>query len=109
VNAEAEVKKLQQELLSKEQEITSLTHRLSLLEEQNEKYEAKLNESKAAAVDAESDRSTKESLTRKVQLLEEELDAAERNSKEVVEKYVVACDMVRWRAIAHHMLWYLSD
>ena len=100
----AKVKELEQQLLSKDQEITSLSHKLTLAEEQSEKYETKLTETKAAAQDAESSRSTNDALSRKVQLLEEELDAAEKHSKEVVEKYVSPCNITRWCAMAHDTL-----
>lgn len=60
------------------------------METELEKAESKLTETKAAAQDAESSKSTSEGLQRKVQLLEEELDASEKHSKEVVEKYVAA-------------------
>ena len=93
--AEAKVKELEQQILSKDQEITSLNHKLTLAEEESEKYEAKLTEMKAQAQDSESSKSTNDALQRKVQLLEEELDAAEKHSKEVVEKCVLACDASR--------------
>lgn len=86
--AEAKVKKLEQQQLEKDQDITSLQHKLSVADEQLEKFESKLTESKAQAQDAESNKATNEGLSRKVQLLEEELDAAEKHSKEVVEKCV---------------------
>ncbi len=86
--AEAKNKKLEQVVLEKEQEITSLQHKLGILEADLEKTEAKLSETKASAQDAESSKSSNDALVRKVQLLEEELDAAEKNSKDVVEKCV---------------------
>lgn len=45
-----------------------------------------MSESKAAAADGEHNKTTNEGLLRKVQLLEEELDAAEKNVKETMEK-----------------------
>jgi septal ring factor EnvC (AmiA/AmiB activator) len=87
--AEAKNKKLEQELLHKDQEIASLTHKLSVSEAECEKAETKLAELKGASGDVESSRQTADGLNRKVQLLEEELDAAERNVKETVEKYVL--------------------
>lgn len=42
---------------------------------------------KTALVEAEANKSANDSLTRKIALLEEELDAAEKNLKETVEKY----------------------
>lgn len=87
--AEAKVKKYELELLAKEQEITSLQHKLSLLDAENEKAEAKLQEYKVLNADGEQNKTTTETLLRKVQLLEEELDVAEKNLKETVDKYVL--------------------
>jgi tropomyosin len=49
-----------------------------------------LAEAKASLSDAESGKTTNEGLMRKVQLLEDELDTAEKNLKETVEKYVLS-------------------
>lgn len=84
--SEAKNKKYEQLLLEKDQEITSLTHRLSVQDADLEKAEAKLAELKASQTDGESSRTTNENLNRKIQLLEEELDVAEKNVKETVEK-----------------------
>lgn len=84
--AEQKNKKYEQLILEKDQEITSLNHKLSVLDADLEKAESKLSESKAAAADGEHNKSTNEGLLRKVQLLEEELDAAEKNVKETMEK-----------------------
>ncbi|KAG8745648.1 hypothetical protein FRC10_007345 [Ceratobasidium sp. 414] len=84
--AEAKVKKLEQELLTKEQENTSLGHQKAFLEAENEKLDQKLKEAKDAGDAGASSRATAEDLARKVQLLEDELDAAEKNVKETVEK-----------------------
>jgi len=84
--AEAKNKKYEQVLLERDQEITSLQHRLGILEAELEKADAKLADSKMAREEGEHSKMTNEGLTRKVQLLEEELDAAEKNVKETVEK-----------------------
>lgn len=86
--AEAKNKKYEQVILEKDQEITSLSHKLSLLDADLEKTEAKLAELKSAQEEGETSRTTNEGLNRKIQLLEEELDAAEKNVKETVEKCV---------------------
>lgn len=52
--------------------------------------EAKVAESKVAQQEGESMKNTGESLIRKVQLLEEELDTAEKNLKETTERLVPA-------------------
>ncbi|KAG5639077.1 hypothetical protein H0H81_007021 [Sphagnurus paluster] len=84
--AEAKNKKLEQLLLEKDQEITSLQHRLGNLDAELEKAELIIADSKAAREEGENSKQTNEGLLRKVQLLEEELDAAEKNVKETVEK-----------------------
>jgi tropomyosin len=86
--AEAKNKKYEQELLQKDQEITSLNHRLTLLDSELGDSEAKAVKYKADLDEAERGKATNESLTRKIELLEEELDAAEKNVKETVEKCV---------------------
>jgi len=84
--SEAKNKKLEQALLEKEQEITSLTHKLAVADEQLEKVETTLAAAKAENVDNVGSKTTSEGLQRKIQLLEEELDAAEKNAKDTVEK-----------------------
>ena len=86
--AEAKNKKYEQLLLEKEQEVGSLQHRLSTLDGDLEKAEAKLAELKSAHEEGETSKTTNEGLVRKIQLLEEELDAAEKNVKETMEKWV---------------------
>jgi len=89
-DAEAKNKKYDQIILEKDQELTSMTHKISVLEAELDKVDAKLAEAKAAQEEGESLKSTNENLTRKIALLEEELDAAEKNVKETMEKYVAA-------------------
>ncbi|KAF8920839.1 tropomyosin [Mucidula mucida] len=84
--AEAKNKKYEQLILEKDQEITSLHHKLGVLDGELEKTEAKLAEYKAAQEEGEHSKTTNEGLLRKIQLLEEELDNAEKNVKETVEK-----------------------
>jgi tropomyosin len=86
--AEAKNKQHEQSILAKDQEITSLHHRLSILEADLEKADARLSDLKSAQEEGETSKSTNEGLTRKIQLLEDELDSAERNVKETVEKSV---------------------
>jgi len=85
-DAESKNKKYEQEILTKDQDITSLSHKVSLLEADLEKTEAKLTEAKAHHEEGETHKGANESLNRKVQLLEEELDTAEKNLKDTVEK-----------------------
>ena len=86
--AEKKIKEKDMVITSKDQEILSLTHRLGILEVDTEKLEAKLQDYKTSSLDSEHSKTTAENLVRKVQLLEEELDNAEKNLKETVEKYV---------------------
>jgi tropomyosin, fungi type len=86
--AEAMNKKYEQEILEKDQDIISLQHKLSVLDGELEKAEAKLADAKIAREEGDASKTTNENLTRKIQLLEEELDTAEKNVKETVEKYV---------------------
>jgi len=77
---------LEQALLEKDHDILSLTRKLEAATEQLEKAEAELAKYKKASLEGEQSKTTSEGLLRKVQLLEEELDAAEKNLKETVEK-----------------------
>lgn len=86
--AEAKNKKLEQEILGKEQEIASLSHRLTNAETKLESAEDKLNDAKHVRDEHETSKTTNEGLQRKIQLLEEELDSAEKNLKETVERCV---------------------
>lgn len=94
--AEAKIKKLEQLLLEKEQEVTSLSHKLEVTNTELDAAEAKLADAKTAKEDSEQSKSTNEALLRKIQLLEEELDAAEKNAKETTEKYVVLYPDTYW-------------
>ena len=87
--AENKNKILEQSLLEKDHEILSLTHKLDLATQQLEKAEADLDKYKKASLEGEQSKTTSEGLSRKVQLLEEELDAAEKNVKETVEKCAI--------------------
>lgn len=86
--AEAKNKKYEQEILTKDQDITSLSHKVSLLEADLEKTESKLTEAKAHHEEGETHKGANESLSRKLSVLEEELDVAEKNLKETTEKSV---------------------
>jgi tropomyosin len=93
--AEAKNKRLEQKLLEKSHEILekspSLQHKLGPQDADLEKAEDVIAESKAdreAGETGETSKMTNEGLSRKIQLLKEELDAAEKNVKETVEKCV---------------------
>ncbi|KAJ6139363.1 hypothetical protein N7471_005849 [Penicillium samsonianum] len=82
----AKVKTLEQENLSKEQEITSLNHRNQLLEEEVEKAETALKEAKEAAGQSLQHDTQNEALQRRVQLLEEEAEENDKTLRETNEK-----------------------
>lgn len=97
-DAESKNKKYEQEILTKDQDITSLSHKVSLLEADLEKTEAQLVEAKAHHEEGETHKGANESLNRKIQLLEEELDTAEKNLKDTVEKSVQTSEgRMSWR------------
>lgn len=87
--SEAKVKDLEHNNLKSEQQIASLEHQVQVLEAQLEDTEAKLTSHKEVAEAGETSRGQAESLTKKVNQLEEELDAAETNLRDVTEKYAL--------------------
>lgn len=87
--AEAKNKIYEADLLSRDQEITSLTHRNQLLDAQVEKLEAKVTELKQSQDGESRARDTIDAQTRKIALLENELDGVEVKLKDAVTQYVV--------------------
>lgn len=86
--AESKNKRLEQESLQKEQEITSLQHKLNVMESDLEKAEAKLQDHKANKEEEDSSKSNVDSLQRKVSMLEEDLDQTEKKLRETTEQCV---------------------
>lgn len=84
---QGKVKTLEQENLSKEQEITSLQHKNNLLEGEVEKLEANIKDFKKAADEGQQHGTQNETLTRRLQLLEEEAEDADKTLREANEKY----------------------
>lgn len=80
------VKALEQENLSKEQEITSLSHKNAVLETEVEKLEEAVKGYKASADEGQQHGTQNETLTRRLQLLEEEAEAADKTLREANEK-----------------------
>lgn len=72
--------------MTKDQEIASLQHKVANLEADLERTEAKLAEGKSAAEDTETHKSTNETLSRKIALLEGELDNSEKQLRETTDK-----------------------
>lgn len=89
----AKTKTLEQDNLQKEQEITSLTHRNSLLEAEVEKLETGVKEAKDAASSSAHHGTENESLQRRLQLLEEEAEEADKTLRETNDKYVTTCPL----------------
>lgn len=86
---QTKVKTLEQENLQKEQEITSLQHKQSVLEQEVEKLEGMHTKAKADADESAQHGTQNESLQRKVQLLEDEAEANDKTLRETNEKYVI--------------------
>ena len=80
------VKTLEQENLQKEHEITSLTHKNAGLEAEVEKLEAALKDAKAVAEESGHHGTQNETLQRRLQLLEEEAEEADKNLRETNDK-----------------------
>lgn len=86
---QAKVKTLEQDSLSKEQEITSLQHKNNLLEGEVEKLETAVKDFKKTADEGQQHGTQNETLQRRLQLLEEEAEGADKTLRETNEKYVV--------------------
>lgn len=84
----SKVKSLEQENLQKEQEITSLQHKNSVLEQEVDKLENLHKDAKAAADESAQHGTTNETLQRRLQLLEEEAETNDKNLRETNEKCV---------------------
>jgi tropomyosin len=79
---------LEQEALQKDQEISSLQHKLGLMEQDLEKAEGKLQDHKVSKEEEDSSKSNADILQRKLSMLEEELETTEKNLRETTEKCV---------------------
>ena len=86
--AKAKVKQLESETTQKEQEITSLSHKNSVLEGEVEKLETQVKTYKDEAGAGAQAGSTAEGLQRKIQVLEEEAEESDRTIRELNEKCV---------------------
>ena len=84
----ATVKRLEAETTQKEQVITSLTHKNSVLESEVEKLEGQVKIHKDEAGAGAQAGTQAESLQRKIQVLEEEAEESDRTIRELNEKYV---------------------
>ena len=86
----SKLKALELAATGKDQEITSLTHRNQLLESKLEEHEEKIEKFKGLENDESGARGERESLLRKVALLEEEAEQNDKNLKETTEKYLAS-------------------
>ena len=75
--------------MEREQEVKSLTHRVEVLEGQAEEQDTVVQRAKQQELEGHAHTGNAVALTRKVAMLEDELDAAEKNAKETIEKYVL--------------------
>ena len=82
----AKIKALEQDNLQKEQEITSLQHKNGLLEAEVEKLENDIKTHKGAAEEGHQHGTQNEALQRRLQLLEEEAEEADKNLRETNDK-----------------------
>lgn len=80
------MKSLQQENLAKEQEITSLSHKNQLLENEVEKLETGIKDAKEKVAEISRHGRDTEALQRRVQLLEEEAEHADVTIRETNDK-----------------------
>jgi tropomyosin, fungi type len=83
---QARVKALEQENLSKEQEITSLSHKNGLLEAEVDKLDGSVKDLKKNADEGAQHGTQNETLQRRLQLLEEEAEQADKTLREANEK-----------------------
>ena len=85
---QSKVKVLEQDNLNKEQEITALQHRNGVLEGEVDKLETSITDFKKAAEEGSQHGTKNETLQRRLQLLEEEAEEADKTLREANEKYV---------------------
>lgn len=83
----AKLKALEQDNLSKEHELKSLTHKNSQLEAEVEKLDKDVKEAKEIAASHREIGSNNEALNRRLQLLEEEAESSDKTIRETNEKY----------------------
>ena len=85
---QAKIKALETETLTKEQDITSLQHKNGVLEGQVDKLEGDVEKHKKLADEGSGSITQNETLQRRLQLLEEEAEEADKTLREANEKYV---------------------
>ena len=93
---QTEAKAIKQDNLSKEQEIKSLTHKNQVLTDDVEKFEGEVKENKKLLDESGRHGQQNETLQRRLQLLEEEAEEADKNLREANEKCVQALILDPW-------------
>ena len=83
---QTKVRTLEQDNLAKEQEITSLQHKNRVLEGDVEKFDTTVKDLKKSADEGHERGTQNESLQRKLQLMEEEAEAADKSLRDTNEK-----------------------
>ncbi|KAI0167238.1 tropomyosin [Pestalotiopsis sp. NC0098] len=83
---QSKLKALEQENLAKEQEITSLSHKNGLLETEVDKLDTSVKDLKKSNDEGQQHGTQNETLQRRLQLLEEEAEEADKTLREANEK-----------------------
>jgi predicted nucleic acid-binding Zn-ribbon protein len=86
--AEADVKSLNEQLAKQETNVQNLNNKVKLLQGDLERSEQRAEQNKASKLENDKDGDVKDSLKRKVQMLEKQLEDKEVERKDAVEKYV---------------------
>lgn len=92
--------------MTKDQELASLNHKVSVLEADLDKAESKLADAKVAKDEEETNRSANENLNRKIALLESELDTAEKNLRDTTDKCVAVLGHIDFQPDERGLVWY---
>ena len=86
--AEGDVKQLQTELSRRENEVLTLTNKVTLLQEELQRQEKRIEEAKIRQTQDDKETTIIESMQRTIGMLEQQVDEKERGRKEAVEMYV---------------------
>ncbi|PVU90936.1 hypothetical protein BB559_003475 [Furculomyces boomerangus] len=84
--AEMALKQLNDQQTEREHEINSLTNRVSMLEEELERKDAKIAETKQLVEDNENSKNAGDTLSKRIHMLEEKLEEAELELQQTKEK-----------------------
>ncbi|KAL2916428.1 tropomyosin-2 [Polyrhizophydium stewartii] len=84
--AEAEVKELKNELAKRETDVHNHLNKIQLLQMDLERAEKRADDNKLEKSKSDKDETLNEALQRKIQMLEQQLDAKEHDRKEAVDR-----------------------